>query len=132
MRVRRGASLLRSNPTIRSNASSSRLHPRNDLLPERMDCQFTKHYTRDEARALLPQIRDWLDHLVKLRDRIHDCDKRIAELLSTRGDIGGELVNHWLRTVVEMKGVAGEFEKREIQIKDLDRGLIDFPAFLGD
>ncbi len=35
-----------------------------DFLP--MKHRFNKHYTRDEARALLPQIRQWLERLTQL------------------------------------------------------------------
>ena len=42
------------------------------------------------------------------------------------------LVNSWIRALAEMQGVLVEFQQRDIQIKDLERGLIDFPAFMGD
>ena len=31
---------------------------------------FKKHYTRDEARALLPQIRQWLKQMCEARQRL--------------------------------------------------------------
>jgi len=43
-------------------------------------------------------------------------------------DLGGNLVNEWVRTMARLKDVLVEFEQREIEIKDVDRGLIDFPA----
>lgn len=33
--------------------------------------------------------------------------------------------------MAEINNVFHEFHRREIQIKDLERGLIDFPAFVG-
>jgi hypothetical protein len=30
-----------------------------------------------------------------------------------------------------MQGLLGEFQQREIQVKDVDRGLLDFPAIIG-
>jgi hypothetical protein len=45
-------------------------------------------------------------------------------------DLGGEAVNLWLRIYADVRETLSEFQKREIQIKDLDRGLIDFPAFV--
>jgi len=35
------------------------------VLP--MEHRFDKHYTRDEASALFPQIRQWLELLNRLR-----------------------------------------------------------------
>jgi hypothetical protein len=96
-----------------------------------MAFQFRKHYNRDEARALLPEIRDWLKRLGRLRESLSQQDQRLARLLAAGNDAGGELVNQWVRTVAATKGVLQQFAQREIQVKDLDRGLIDFPAIIG-
>ena len=95
-----------------------------------MAYQFKKHYTRDEARALLPQIRQWLRHVSALRQKLSDGDQRLARLMAGGNDVGGETVNQWVRVADEVKATLAEFQRREIQIKDLDRGLIDFPAIL--
>jgi len=95
-----------------------------------MDYQFKKHYTRDEARALLPRIRQWLTSLCKLRARLSECDQRLAVLLANGNDAGGDVVHQWVRIWAETKQILGEFQKREIQVKDIDRGLIDFPAII--
>ena len=96
-----------------------------------MTYQFRKHYTRDEARALLPKIRKWLDQIAQLRKRLEHYEQQLNPLLSTGADLGGELVNRYVKTIAEIKAVLLEFGRREIQIKDLDRGLIDFPAIRG-
>ena len=93
-----------------------------------MPYHFHKHYTRDEARSLLPEVRRWLDRLVSLRTEIREHDERLAELAEPGRDLGGELVNQWVRSLSILKSVLAEFYDREIQIKDLDRGLIDFPS----
>jgi hypothetical protein len=93
--------------------------------------QFRHHYTREEARALLPQVQGWLDRLVSLRDDLERYDDRLTGLLSPGCDLGGELVNSWVKTMAGIKQTVSEFSRREIQIKDLDRGLIDFPAIIG-
>lgn len=96
-----------------------------------MGYTFKKHYTRDEARALLPQIREWLRQLGESRRRLSECDQRVTDLLASGNDIGGDPVNQWVRLVADIKQLLQEFQKREIQVKDLDRGLIDFPAIIG-
>ncbi len=96
-----------------------------------MPHQFKKHYTRDEARALLPQVRLWLSRLVQLRKDLNKHEKRISGLIAPGCDLGGATVNAWVRTLADVKEVLLEFYRREIQVKDLDRGLIDFPALLG-
>jgi hypothetical protein len=92
---------------------------------------FQKHYTRDEARALLPKVREWLDQLAKFRRQIAQHDQNLSKLLATGDDLGGEAVNRQVRALADFKSVASEFQTRQIQIKDLDRGLIDFPAIIG-
>jgi len=96
-----------------------------------MTHRYRKHYSRDEARALLPQIRKWLAELQHLRQKLTVQDQRIGQLLKTGKEMGGEMVNNWIRLLAETKGVLEQFRQREIQVKDLDRGLIDFPAIIG-
>lgn len=92
--------------------------------------QFQKHYTRDEARALLPQIRQWLADTKRLRRALEKRERRLEGLSGTGADLGGEVVDSWVRTLAELNEVFRQFQQREIQIKDLDRGLLDFPAVL--
>ena len=96
-----------------------------------MENRFARHYTRDEARALLPQIRHWLGRLDRLRRDLERFDKRLSGLVEQGNDIGGVTVNGWIRALADMQGVLAEFQQREIFIKDLERGLIDFPAIIG-
>lgn len=96
-----------------------------------MTRQFRNHYSRDEARALLPKIRLWLKQLQKLRQTLTTQDERIGQLLKGGDDVGGEIINDWVRLLAQTKKVLEEFRQREIQVKDLDRGLIDFPAIIG-
>jgi hypothetical protein len=92
---------------------------------------FKKHYTVEEARALLPKVRKWLARLTELRDELEKQEKRVTALMTPGCDIGGPTVNKWIRSLAEMKEQFLEFQSREIQIKDLGRGLIDFPAVIG-
>ncbi len=92
---------------------------------------FRKHYTREEARALLPQIRGWFNQLTQLRKDFEKVEKRSAQRLAEGSDLGGESTNQWVRILCAIKVILTEFEQREIQIKDLARGLIDFPAIMG-
>ena len=96
-----------------------------------MPYQFQKHFTLEEARALLPEIRQWLEQIVQFRKQLQHADERLAEPLAAGADCGGELVNRWVTTLAKLKDLLCEFQQREIQIKDLERGLIDFPAIIG-
>ena len=96
-----------------------------------MKYRFQKHYTRDEAESLLPQLRAWLAELNRLREEVELYDKRLGGLNSEGQDTGGETVNKWIRALAGMQQILAEFQRREIFIKDLSRGLIDFPALIG-
>ncbi len=95
-----------------------------------MPYRFSKHYTREQARALLPQIRVWLERLISLRKQLESQDQQLSAM-SALGDTGGPLVNQWVGTMADIKDALLEFHRRQIQIKDLDRGLLDFPAVVG-
>jgi len=93
--------------------------------------QFQRHYTRDEARLLLPQIRQWLTRATELQGEVQRMEGRLSGLMAPCCDLGGDLVNAWVRRLVDFEEVLLEFQRREIQVKDLQRGLVDFPAILG-
>ena len=96
-----------------------------------MKHQFTRHYTREEANALLPRIRQWLEQLNRLREELHRYEKRLSGLTEQGNDIGGETVNNRIRALADMQEALAEFQRRRIIIKDLERGLVDFPAIIG-
>ena len=96
-----------------------------------MKYRFEKHYTREEAQALLPQLREWLAELNRFREEVERYDKRLSGLNTEGLDTGGETVNNWIRALAGMQNILAEFHRREIFIKDLSRGLIDFPAIIG-
>ena len=92
--------------------------------------RFQKHYTRDEANALLPQIRHWLAEINGLREELARCEVRLEGLRVDGQDLGGETANRQARLFAEVRQVLQEFQSREIQIKDFDRGFLDFPAII--
>lgn len=96
-----------------------------------MAYRFKTHYTRDEARALLPQLRIWLDQIAFARHNLGKLDRQLTQALGLGDDLGGEMVNRYVRTLAQVKDILQRFAAREIMIKDVDRGLIDFPAFVG-
>ena len=93
--------------------------------------RFQKHYTREQVRALLPQVRAWLDDLVERRDKMDKQEDLVRSMRPEGADIGGEVVNDWVRLVAEFRTLLFQFYQRDIEIKDIDRGLVDFPAIIG-
>jgi len=93
--------------------------------------QFRRHYTREEANALLPEVKRWLGRAQLLREQMARDEKNVQSLLRSGDDVGGPTVNAWMRLQSELQMVLAEFSSRDIQIKDLERGLVDFPALMG-
>jgi hypothetical protein len=96
-----------------------------------MKRRFKKHYTVEEARALLPQVRRWLKQLAVVHGTLQGGDEFISKAMAEGSDIGGEKVNRWVGGLADLRDILREFRQREIQLKDVERGLIDFPAIIG-
>jgi hypothetical protein len=92
--------------------------------------RFHKHYTLEEARALLPRVREWLAEIEQLRKQLKRLDERLGQMVAEGADAGGDSVHKQIKLLADLKDVLQQFERREIQIKDIERGLIDFPAIL--
>ena len=90
---------MRLHSSVRGRRAFAAVRERS-LFPQ-MKHRFDKHYTREEANALLPQIRKWLERLNRLREDLHRCEKRLSGLTGQGNDIGGETVNNWIRTLAD-------------------------------
>ena len=95
-----------------------------------MSTLFSKHYSIEEARRLLPRVRCWFSEIDALTHRIRETEQSLIPRLKHGEDLGGRLVNSQFHDMQRVHTVLSEFHEREIQVKDLNRGLIDFPASL--
>ena len=96
-----------------------------------MPYRFKKHSTLAEARAMLPKVSEWLDDLARLREEHEKLSQRVANLVSAQSDVGGESVNNSLKVLFAMQSIYGAFKQNDIELKDAERGLIDFPSRRG-
>ena len=92
-----------------------------------MEHRFKKHYSRDEARALLPQVKEWLSRLAELRAKLDEFDERFSGPLGSGQDLGGESVNNWVRTLSDTKdlSILCLRERSAVTLQDRQR---PFPA----
>ena len=92
--------------------------------------RFRRHYTREEARLLIPTITDWLGSLTQSRADLEKAILPMEGMLRDGCSVGGNLARRYLEAFLQIQSTLREFASREIFVKDLERGLIDFPAFV--
>jgi hypothetical protein len=97
-----------------------------------MSYLFQKHYTLTEARQLLPKVREWLSDLKARQGKLEAVQEKLDALIGPGNDVGGEIAGGWVRSLAGVQEVLLEFHRREIQIKDIQRGLVDFPSKMGN
>jgi hypothetical protein len=87
-----------------------------------------RHYTLAEATELLPRVVELIKRMRSARDRLGDREAR--EALSEAGPTNGG--GNPGRTVsegfVELRDSMAELRELEVVLRDLDRGLLDFPS----
>ena len=87
-----------------------------------------RHYTLEEARALLPWVTEQLIAIRDARDRLADGDARRALANGSSGNGGGSPGKQVGEAFLELRAVMAALEECDIVLRDIDRGLIDFPA----
>jgi hypothetical protein len=87
-----------------------------------------RHYSLEEARSLLPWVAERLAAMRAARERLTDAEARRALTELAAGNGGGRPGRQVSEAFVALRSAVAEFEEREIVLRDLDRGLIDFPA----
>jgi hypothetical protein len=87
-----------------------------------------RHYSLAEASATLPWVQERLAAMRAARERLTDAEAREALSTASPGNGGGNPGRHVGEAFVELQLGLGAFNAREIVLRDLDRGLIDFPA----
>lgn len=97
-----------------------------------MNRRFRHHYTPAEATALIPYINRWLLEMRLLKQSLDRQGERLMELLDDSGDQGGPRVSTHARGLVRWHELTREFARRDLRIRDLEAGRIDFPALRGD
>ena len=89
-----------------------------------------RHYSVEEANSMLPTVKPVLQKLRDAKDLLVDDDAH--ELLSDAAPAngGGEAGRQVGEAFLEVRRLLSTLEEADIVVRDIDRGLIDFPAIL--
>jgi hypothetical protein len=90
--------------------------------------EHTRHYSPEEASALLPRVSELLERMRAARDRLGDADARAALAEAGQSNGGGEPGKVVSEGFLELRQSMLELQEHGIVLRDLDRGLVDFPA----
>jgi hypothetical protein len=87
-----------------------------------------RHYTVDEANALLPSVKPVLRRLRDAKDELTDAEAHelLTEVAPSNG--GGQPGRQVGEAFLEVRKLLTTLEEAGLVVRDIDRGLIDFPA----
>jgi hypothetical protein len=87
-----------------------------------------RHFTVEEADAELERVGPMLEELREAKDRLLDDEAReaLSEASPTNG--GGDPGRQVGAAFLEVRRILVELTEAGIVVRDVDRGLIDFPS----
>jgi hypothetical protein len=89
-----------------------------------------KLFTIEEANALLPSVRESLQKIQRCRRRL-GAFRHEAKLAAESAELGGGGMEGGALYAIVLTNFTAEISELEIlgvQLKDFDRGLVDFPS----
>jgi hypothetical protein len=89
-----------------------------------------RHFTREQANALLPRLNELLSQLRESKDELTDTEahEALSDAAPTNG--GGEEGKRVGVAFLEVRRLLEAIEQSGIVLRDIDRGLVDFPAVI--
>ena len=102
---------------------------------------MSKIFTLQEAERLVPTVKQLLQRAIESKSEVETVEGELQGISERINLLGGSEINpaavlrlkrgkdEALRT---LRNVVGQIEASGCLVKDLDSGLVDFPALLGD
>ena len=95
-----------------------------------------RFFTPDEANAMLGELRPVAERMVSHRRALMEAQLRQSELVARIAGNGGDIVPTEVRAAADavrreaeaLAECVRQIDDAGVQVKDLDEGLLDFPA----
>jgi hypothetical protein len=89
-----------------------------------------RHYTTAQANAALPWVTERVEWVRAARETLRELGQPALEQLETLdpGAGGAYPTREIARPLVALSRVVAELDSVDIVVRDIDRGLVDFPA----
>ena len=102
---------------------------------------MSKIFTLQEAERLVPTVKAWLQRAIESKSEVDTVERELQAVNERINLLGGSEINP--AAILELKrtkakalrtlrDVIGQIEASGCLVKDLDNGLVDFPALLGN
>jgi hypothetical protein len=98
---------------------------------------MARRFTLWEAERMLPQIREWMREAVALKSQYDAAERAVQSLAARITMMGGIVVNRERAAEdkarrdaagQQLRSLLENFEQSGVLVKDLDKGLVDFPT----
>ena len=94
---------------------------------------MARHFTVEEANALLPRIRSLVKSVLAARQRILDAQPEVWPVLEKAvGNGGSKKAGALVEDFKKVDNGVQTIQRLGVVVKDVNTGLIDFPALRGD
>ena len=94
--------------------------------------QFKKHFSLEEASGLLPSLAKIFEEVQTIQEELEARGAELAEVLdSAKSNGGGKKADYHFIQNQKIQRLVDQVEKKGVVVKDLDRGLVDFPHLRG-
>ena len=90
--------------------------------------KHTRHYTLDEANGALGWVQDAITSLREARRGLSDEEAREALAEAGPQNGGGDPGRVVSEAFMQLRAALAQLQDAEVVLRDLDRGLVDFPA----
>jgi len=87
-----------------------------------------RHYSVEEANAALDWVQGLIERLRAAREQLTDEEARKALSDATPGNGGGAPAQVVSAGFLSLRQALAELQAAEVVLRDLDRGLVDFPT----